>query len=99
MTDSLYEDEKYFEGRTSHRLAFREFGTCMGIRCHDRGKEWMERYEGIMSTWEKADLMKSTPKQLQVITMVMFASALIPGGYLPQSLTLIALAFRDGYLS
>jgi len=40
----------------------------------------MDRYERIMSTWEKTDLMKSTPKQLQAITMVMFASALIPGG-------------------
>jgi hypothetical protein len=86
MTDSLYEDEEYFKGRTSYRLAFREFGTCMGIRCHDRGQEWIERYERIMSIWDKPDLMKSTPKQLQAITMVMFASALIPGGYSNQFL-------------
>lgn len=80
MTDSLYEDENYFEGTKTYRLAFREFGTCLGIRCHDGGKEWMDRYDRIMSTWEKVDLMKATPKQLQAITMVMFASALIPGG-------------------
>jgi hypothetical protein len=30
--------------------------------------------------WQKKDLMKSTPEQLQAITLVMFATALLPGG-------------------
>jgi hypothetical protein len=33
-----------------------------------------------MAAWQKKDLMSSTSEQLQAITMVMFASALIPGG-------------------
>ena len=78
--DTLYEEVRYFESRLSYRLAFREFGTCMGIGCHDGGDEWSQRAERIMSTWQKRDLMTSTSEQLQAITMVMFASALIPGG-------------------
>ena len=64
----------------SHRLAFREFGTCLGIQCHAKGEEWHHRAEKILSVWKKKDIMNSTPEQLQAITMVMFATALLPGG-------------------
>ena len=78
--DILFEEDRYFESRLRYRLAFREFGTCMGIGCYDRGEEWSQRAERIMSAWQKRNLMTSTSEQLQAITMVMFASALIPGG-------------------
>jgi len=81
----------------SYRLAFREFGTCLGIRCRERGEEWSRRSEKILSVWQKRDLMNSTPEQLQAITLVMFATALVPGGnhHLGPQLT---LAFCKGYL-
>ena len=72
--------EGYFDSSMSYRLAFREFGTCLGIRCQERGEEWRHRAEKILSAWQKKDLMNSTPEQLQAITMVMFATALLPGG-------------------
>ena len=64
----------------SYRLAFREFGTCLGIRCQERGEKWSRRAEMILSAWQKKDLINSTPERLQPITLVMFATALLPGG-------------------
>jgi hypothetical protein len=79
MIDSLFKD-RYFDSSMSYRLAFREFGTCLGIRCQERGQEWRHRAEKILSVWQKKDLMNSTPERLQAINMVMFATALLPGG-------------------
>ena len=76
----LYEEDKYFDSPTTYRLAFREFGTCLGIGCHYKGERWSDRAQKILSAWQARDLMASTPKQLQPITMVMFATALLPGG-------------------
>jgi hypothetical protein len=61
-----------------YRLAFREFGTCLGIGCHggdDRLGGWADE---IVNSWEKH--MSQTPGDLRPITQVMYAAAIIPGG-------------------
>ena len=73
-------EERYFESSMSYRLAFREFGTCLGIQCQKRGEKWSRRAEMILTAWQKKDLMNSTPERLQPITLVMFATTLLPGG-------------------
>jgi hypothetical protein len=63
-----------------YRLAFREFGTCLGIGCYggdDRLQEWAAE---IVDSWEKH--MSQTPGDLRPITQVMYAAAIIPGGEL-----------------
>ncbi|KAF2403900.1 hypothetical protein EJ06DRAFT_527492 [Trichodelitschia bisporula] len=83
-------------GPMSHRLAFREFGECLGIKCALMGaKKWDERAEDILEEWEVAGAVPSpkngaagmnTEESLQPITCVMYAAALIPG------------VFHKGYL-
>ena len=61
-----------------YRLAFREFGTCLGIGCYggdDRLEGWAAK---IVNSWEKH--MSQTPGDLRPITQVMYAAAIIPGG-------------------
>jgi hypothetical protein len=78
--------EGFFEFPVKYRLAFREFGTAMGIRCHHEAgshDEWDLRAARIVSTWEERGLpgkLASTPERLQPITLVMYASAILPGG-------------------
>jgi len=68
------------------RLAFREFGTCLGVRCWDPGDEEIEGVvEEILTFWEQ-HMDASTDEDLKPISFVMYAAALIPG------------AFRDGFL-
>ena len=95
---ALVEEEKYFDAPARFRLAFREFGTCLGVQCHctaaaegsAAGKEktyWDQLVEKIVTTW--APSLEKDPAavklKLQPITMTMYATALDPGGkYLPQ---------------
>ena len=74
-----------------YRLAFREFGTCVGTQCQSEQTTDKERAvdlktwsDAIVAAWDPymelsvdEDL---TPSDLRPITRVMFASALIPGG-------------------
>jgi hypothetical protein len=78
IVDSLYEEDRYFEAPISHRLAFREFGTCLGIGCHDKGDDWSRKKEKILASW--SNHLEKTPERLDAITYVMYATALIPGG-------------------
>jgi len=78
---------------------FGNLGHVWAFAVMTEGKsEWIGT-RGSCRYGRRSILMKSTPKQLQAITMVMFASALIPGGNCLETLTLIWVAFRDGYLS
>ncbi|KAM7223604.1 hypothetical protein V8F06_001078 [Rhypophila decipiens] len=73
----------------SRRLAFREFGTCLGVRCYGMaGDDELEgKVRGVLKFWERyLDGETEDLEDLRPISLVMFASALIPG------------AFRDGYL-
>ncbi|KAK1769170.1 hypothetical protein QBC33DRAFT_532485 [Phialemonium atrogriseum] len=71
----------------SRRLAFREFGTCLGVQCYGAGEdvELAASVEGVIDFWERY-LEVSTDEDLRPISLVMYAAALIPG------------AFKDGYL-
>ncbi|EON61868.1 hypothetical protein W97_01086 [Coniosporium apollinis CBS 100218] len=89
-------EEGYFERPVRRRLAFREFGTAMGMRCAMEGREWDEKAERITGAWERAGVVPTpdgsgaagmnAEDELVPITLVMYAAALIPG------------AFRKGYL-
>lgn len=92
--DELFEIDRYLARNIRHRLAFREFGTCMGIGCYTdkdmdnkRVVNLKSYADAILESWEpymEISLSKDE-KQLDVndlrpITRVMYASALIPGG-------------------
>lgn len=93
----LFEDGYYDQSR-SYRLAFREFGMGLGIRCHTETREnlqglspeevneWGVYTEKILSTWEPDIELGSThtPASLVPITLVMYTTALIPGGEWPR---------------
>lgn len=84
-------DSGYFSGDTHRRLAFREFGMVLGIRCalgHE--SDWESKAEGIVRSWEEEGVVPQ-PRQgepvprrnsgdLGPITAVMYAAALEPGG-------------------
>lgn len=74
----------------SHRLAFREFGTVLGIKCNDMEPDehtMRNRADEIINTWEAYGLvpkpkreLKRREQELMPITEVMYAAALFPGG-------------------
>ncbi|KAL2262638.1 hypothetical protein VTK26DRAFT_618 [Humicola hyalothermophila] len=65
----------------SRRLAFREFGTCLGLECYGVHGELNEGVEAIINFWHHY-LEDSTDEDLRPISLVMYAAALIPGGRL-----------------
>ncbi|KAL6879236.1 hypothetical protein J3F83DRAFT_758909 [Trichoderma novae-zelandiae] len=67
------------------RLAFREFGTVLGVGCWEVGEGLRGRAEGVMGFWERC-LDEGGEDGLKPISRVMYASGLIVG------------AFRRGYL-
>ncbi|GME52677.1 uncharacterized protein LTHEOB_8986 [Neofusicoccum parvum] len=76
----------YFSTGVRRRLASREFGTVLGIRCalaHDPG--WEEAAEKIVKIWEDAgvapDPEENTSADLMPITLVMYAAAVEPGAF------------------
>lgn len=78
-------DQGYLEIPASRRLAFREYGTCLGIGSLENPDGKLQDFRnGIVETWEKH--RESTPGDLRAISEVMRAAAMIPG------------AFRKGYL-
>ncbi|KAL4876014.1 hypothetical protein BJY04DRAFT_210899 [Aspergillus karnatakaensis] len=92
----LFEVKEYLSRSTSHRLAFREFGTALGIRClaeqgseKDKAVDLKVYADRILESWKgnmQDSIEDGTPEDLKPITRVMYAAALIPG------------AFRRGYL-
>ncbi|KAH8692817.1 hypothetical protein BGW36DRAFT_301782 [Talaromyces proteolyticus] len=96
----LFEIDRYLSRNIKYRLAFREFGTSLGVRCHSERSPDKERAvdlksyaDAILASWEpymevslSPEKAELTPEDLRPITRVMYSSALIPG------------AFRAGYL-
>jgi len=88
----LKDEELYFEEPPAYRLAFREFGTCLGIRCYEVEEEWETFARKLALQWEVIGIVPKPIKkvlvkeELEPITLVMYCSALFPG------------AFRKGYL-
>ncbi|KAL1842404.1 hypothetical protein VTJ49DRAFT_5363 [Mycothermus thermophilus] len=70
----------------SRRLAFRELGACMGLKCVDSGDELKGRADGVVNFWRRY-LDETTDEDLRPISKVMLAAAMIPG------------AWKDDYLA
>ncbi|GLB43499.1 hypothetical protein LshimejAT787_1400110 [Lyophyllum shimeji] len=78
-----------FENAVGFRLAFREFGTVMGVKCHDEfasqpfwGRRWINK---VLYSWKVIGVVP-TPKprirtSLIPITEVMYSAALLPGAF------------------
>lgn len=94
--DELFEIDRYLARNIRYRLAFREFGTCMGIGCYmdktmdnKRVVDLKSYADSILESWEPYMEMSFSKEEkpldvndLRPITRVMYASALIPGGEL-----------------
>lgn len=87
----LFEINQYLERSIKFRLAFREFGTCVGIQCMSEESSEKERSidlrtyaDKILDSWniymERSMYTDATPDDLRPITRVMYAAALLPGG-------------------
>ncbi|GAB1200802.1 hypothetical protein APSETT444_010182 [Aspergillus pseudonomiae] len=87
----LFEIDRYLDRSHKYRLAFREFGTCMGIKCMSEQLSEKESAvdlkvyaNNILDSWniymQRSLATKVTPDDLRPITRVMYASALLPGG-------------------
>jgi hypothetical protein len=74
-----------------HRLAFREFGSVMGLKCYDDAKSdyWMRWIGKLTGAWKEAGQvptprseMLALPKmgKLAPITLIMYCAAVCPGG-------------------
>ncbi|RDL37529.1 putative l-ascorbic acid binding protein [Venustampulla echinocandica] len=61
------------------RLAFREFGTTLGVKCFSRDEYLDKRADDVVKFWGD-EMTGATPEDLKPITLVMYAAALIPGG-------------------
>ncbi|OJJ04053.1 hypothetical protein ASPVEDRAFT_54294 [Aspergillus versicolor CBS 583.65] len=87
----LFEIDRYLERSRKYRLAFREFGTALGVRCmaeqdveKERSVDLRVYADRIVESWgphmEASMAGHATPADLKPITRVMYAAALIPGG-------------------
>ncbi|KAI0866558.1 hypothetical protein F4860DRAFT_508953 [Xylaria cubensis] len=67
-----------------HRLAFREFGACLGIKCYEKGLEPLrEGVKTVLDIW-KGKMTEDEAyedEDLRPINLVMYAAALIPGAF------------------
>ncbi|KAK0622878.1 PrpF protein-domain-containing protein [Immersiella caudata] len=70
----------------THRVAFREFSTCLGSQCYHVGMDITTQLQAIMRFWAPAHLDAGVPDGSKPMTLVMHAAVLLPG------------AFRDGYI-
>ncbi|KAI9373430.1 hypothetical protein BJX61DRAFT_533187 [Aspergillus egyptiacus] len=89
----LFETDRYLDRSVKRRLAFREFGTALGMRCmaaqeseKERAVDWKFYGDRILEFWEPYMEGLAAPEALRPITRVMYAAALLPG------------AFQRGYL-
>ncbi|KAL2847221.1 hypothetical protein BJY01DRAFT_234309 [Aspergillus pseudoustus] len=91
----LLETSQHLSRNPKYRLAFREFGTALGIKCmaaQDAEKERsvdMRAYaDRILENWATTmevslgdEHRDATPDSLRPITRVMYAAALVPGAF------------------
>ncbi|KAK8138945.1 hypothetical protein PG984_002325 [Apiospora sp. TS-2023a] len=63
------------------RLAFRELGACLGIKCYAKDDaDLVASADTLVEFWED-HVDESTPEDLMAITQVMLAAALVPGAF------------------
>ena len=77
----LKEKGGILDRKPQHRLAFREFGTCLGIGCYGGDEYLASRAAAVVKFWEEY-MKEVTADDLRPISLVMYAAALIPGGEL-----------------
>ncbi|KAI4253427.1 MAG: hypothetical protein LQ352_003693 [Teloschistes flavicans] len=77
-TDKLDHQEVF--GEYPHtRVAFRDLGASLGLRCYAGDKpEYDKLARKLYANWDA--FLQYQPEELQPISQVMFAAALIPGG-------------------
>lgn len=64
-----------FDGSSSGRLAFREFGTTIGVQMHpDLWAKWESRVDGLHKFWLKHLFLRDKD-----ITPIMYCTSLMPG--------------------
>ncbi|SPQ22751.1 4b6cdb7d-8597-4216-a295-16a73a7a4be1 [Thermothielavioides terrestris] len=86
MARAMLDEKRGLMARdASRRLAFREFGTCLGLQCYGADEETRRGVEAVVNFWQQ-HIERSTDEDLRPISLAMYAAALIPG------------AWRDGYL-
>jgi hypothetical protein len=82
MARTMLDEKKGLMARdASRRLAFREFGTCLGLQCYGADEEIKRGVEAVVNFWHRY-IEESTDEDLRPISLVMYAAALIPGGEL-----------------
>ncbi|KAK7951769.1 l-ascorbic acid binding protein [Apiospora aurea] len=62
------------------RLAFRELGACLGIKCYSNDADLLNSADLLVEFWG-SHAEESTPDDLVAITQAMLAAALIPGAF------------------
>lgn len=88
---------RYFEHPLEQRLAFREFGTCLGVKCaaalsatEEENEDLLGLADDILDQWEEVGIAEGAGGELDAvikkqglrpITRVMYATALIPGAF------------------
>lgn len=76
----LDENSAMMQRSASRRLAFREFGTCIGVGCWDVDEYLQSRVDDLLEFWDKHLDQKDTEEDLKPISRVMYATALVVGG-------------------
>ncbi|KAJ5690954.1 hypothetical protein N7488_011689 [Penicillium malachiteum] len=87
----IFEINRYLDRNIKFRLAFREYGTCLGCYCQSQQTTDKERAvdlktwaDAIITAWdpymELSISQDLTPEDLRPINRVMYATALTPGG-------------------
>ncbi|KAI5240305.1 hypothetical protein E4T43_06219 [Aureobasidium subglaciale] len=81
----LFQETHYLDMPIGQRLAFREFGTCLGINCHPT-RELRPVRDDIIVAWETAGRVPVPIKNvdmesLEPIDLVMYAAALCSGAF------------------
>ncbi|KAK4240005.1 PrpF protein-domain-containing protein [Achaetomium macrosporum] len=80
MARTMLDEKRGLMARdASRRLAFREFGTCLGLQCYGVDADLVKGVEAVVNFWHHY-IEESTDEDLRPISLVMYAAALIPGG-------------------
>lgn len=72
-------DQIFDDGDASRRLAFREFGACLGVQCVGADEPLRAQMDMLMAFWEE-HLGQHDGDGLRPISHVMYAAALMLGG-------------------
>lgn len=79
--DVLSDKSPEMKRSASRRLAFREFGACLGLLCSSPDEDLKSKVVDLVSFWEQhMETSGGVDDDLRPISQVMYAAALIPGG-------------------